>query len=296
MEGILVVDKPAGMSSHDVVARVRRLARTKKVGHAGTLDPLATGVLVLALGSATRLLEYLTNHDKQYLATVVLCVTTSTYDAEGEETSRYDGALPGRSAVEGRLDAFRGEISQVPPIYSAIKQEGEALYAKARRGEVVSVPPRLVTIYALDLLDYQPPRLELRVRCSKGTYIRSLAHDLGQALGTGAFLQALRREASGPFTLDQAQTLATLEQTAANGGGQHPSLPDLLLPPGTGLDGLPVVPVTPDQARALAHGRVIDAPRATSGAIGRALLDGHLVAFVEYDAPLAAWRPRKVLG
>lgn len=290
MDGILIVDKPAGLTSHDVVAQVRRLAGTKKVGHAGTLDPLATGVLVLAVGKATRLLEYLTGHDKQYLATITLGATTSTYDAEGKVTSTAPGPLPDRATAEQALVAFRDEIIQVPPIYSAVKQGGEALYIKARRGEAVSLPPRKVAIYALDLLGYEPPNLEVRVRCSKGTYIRSLAHDLGQALGTGAFLSALRREASGPFTLAHAHPLPALEQAAAEG-----QLKGLLLPPGAGLEALPAVPLTPGEATALRHGQPIGGPPAERGTIGRALRDGQLVAIVQYDDVADCWRPRKVL-
>lgn len=291
MDGLLVVDKPAGLTSHDVVARVRRLARTKKVGHAGTLDPLATGVLVLALGAAARLLEYLSGHDKQYLATITLGATTTTYDAEGEITSSAGGPFPDRARLDRVLTTFQGEIEQVPPIYSAIKQGGEALYAKARRGEAVTAAAREVTIYVLDLVRYEPPSLDIRVRCSKGTYIRSLAHDLGQALGTGAYLAGLRREASGPFTLAHAHTLAELEQAAVEG-----RLAKFLLSPGAGLDELPAVPVTPEQATALHHGQTIDGPSAPTGTVGRALLDGQLVAIVEYDSRAGRWQPRKVLA
>ncbi|MCZ7572032.1 MAG: tRNA pseudouridine(55) synthase TruB [Ardenticatenaceae bacterium] len=288
----MIVDKPAGLTSHDVVARVRHLAGTRKVGHAGTLDPPATGVLVLALGKATRLLEYLSGHDKQYLATITLGSVTTTYDAEGEIVTTLVGPLPNRATVERALASFRGQIAQVPPIYSAIKQGGEALYAKARRGETVSAPPlREVTIYELDLLRYEPPTLDIRVRCSKGTYVRSLAHDLGRALGTGAFLAALRREASGPFTLAQAYPLPVLAQAAADG-----RLGDLLLPPGAGLEAYPAVPVTREELAVLHHGQAIDGPRAAPGTIGRALLEGALVAIIVYDGSAARWRPRKVLA
>ncbi|GAP63283.1 tRNA pseudouridine55 synthase [Ardenticatena maritima] len=289
MDGILIVDKPAGMTSHDVVARVRKLARQRKIGHAGTLDPLATGVLVLGLGKATRLLEYLTGHDKRYLAAVMLGQTTTTYDAEGEVVRTYEGEWPSREAVEAALERFRGEIEQRPPLFSAIKQGGERLYEKARRGENVDVPPRRVIIHELHLLRYAPPLLELDVRCSKGTYIRSLAHDLGEALGTGAFLAALRRTASGPFTIEQAHTLPEIEAAA-----RERRLDELLLPLGAGLETLPAVRLSPEEARRLAQGQFIRAHTPLDGMV-RALLGDELVALVQYDEQRRAWRPVKVL-
>ncbi|MBA3530322.1 MAG: tRNA pseudouridine(55) synthase TruB, partial [Ardenticatenales bacterium] len=195
LDGLLIVDKPQGMTSHDVVARLRRVTRMKKIGHAGTLDPLATGVLVLALGKGTRTLEYLTGQDKVYEATVYLGQSTDSYDAEGEVLTRHEGALPEQSEVEAALDAFRGDIWQKPPIFSALKQGGEPLYKKARRGESVEIEARPVTIYNLVLTFWNPPEVGLYVHCSKGTYIRSLAHDLGVALGVGGHLKALRRTA-----------------------------------------------------------------------------------------------------
>ena len=270
MDGILIVDKPAGMTSHDVVARVRKLARQRKIGHAGTLDPLATGVLVLGLGKATRLLEYLTGHDKRYLAAVMLGQTTTTYDAEGEVVRTYEGEWPSREAVEAALERFRGEIEQRPPLFSAIKQGG-------------------VIIHELHLLRYAPPLLELDVRCSKGTYIRSLAHDLGEALGTGAFLAALRRTASGPFTIEQAHTLPEIEAAA-----RERRLDELLLPLGAGLETLPAVRLSPEEARRLAHGQFIRAHTPLDGVV-RALLGDELVALVQYDEQRRAWRPVKVL-
>ena len=270
MDGILIVDKPAGMTSHDVVARVRKLARQRKIGHAGTLDPLATGVLVLGLGKATRLLEYLTGHDKRYLAAVMLGQTTTTYDAEGEVVRTYEGEWPSREAVEAALERFRGEIEQRPPLFSAIKQGG-------------------VIIHELHLLRYAPPLLELDVRCSKGTYIRSLAHDLGEALGTGAFLAALRRTASGPFTIEQAHTLPEIEAAA-----RERRLDELLLPLGAGLETLPAVRLSPEEARRLAQGQFIRAHTPLDGMV-RALLGDELVALVQYDEQRRAWRPVKVL-
>ncbi len=288
MDGILVVEKPAGMTSHDVVARVRKLARQRKIGHAGTLDPLATGVLVLGLGKATRLLEYLTGQEKRYHAAVMLGQTTTTYDAEGEVVETYSGEWPARETVEAVLAQFRGEIEQRPPLFSAIKQKGERLYEKARRGETVDVPPRRVIIHELHLLRYEPPLLELDVRCSKGTYIRSLAHDVGAALGTGAFLAALRRTASGPFTIEQAHTLTEIEEAARKG-----QLANLLLPLGAGLETLPAIRLSAEEAQRLAHGQFIPAHTPLEGPV-RALLGTNLAAIVRYDAQRKAWRPVKV--
>ncbi len=291
LEGLLVVDKPAGLTSHDVVERVRRLGRQRRVGHAGTLDPLATGVLVLGLGRATRLLEYMAGHDKRYVATVRLGVATTTYDAEGEVAARYEGPWPSQEAVEAALQAFVGTIEQIPPPFSALKQGGERLYAKARRGEKVTVPARHVVIHGLRLLAYTPPLLRLDITCSKGTYIRSLAHDLGQALGTGAHLAALRRLASGPFTLEETHSLEEVEEAA-----RASRLRELLLPPDAGLDDLPAIEVTPAQALHVAHGRpVAGPPPAPPGKPARVRLDGRLIAIAEYDERRRIWQPRKVL-
>lgn len=210
MNGIVVIDKPAGMTSHDVVARCRRALGVKRIGHAGTLDPGATGVLVIGVGRATRLLRFLEAHDKTYEATVTFGVTTTTFDADGDPIEECDASGLSRATVEAALDALRGEIDQVPPMVSAVKVGGERLYAKARRGEEVERAPRRVTIHELRLDSFEPatrPVARLVVRCSKGTYVRSLAADLGEAVGTGAHLAALRRTAVGPFTLARARGL-----------------------------------------------------------------------------------------
>lgn len=206
---ILNIDKPAGLTSHDVVNRVRRIAGTRRVGHGGTLDPLATGVLIVAVERATRLLEYITGQPKTYEATVRLGTATTTYDAEGEIVAERPVNLS-EAAVREALPQFEGDIQQLPPMYSAVKQGGKALYKLARQGIEVAREYRPVTIYELTLLNWQPPDLELRVRCSAGTYIRSLAHDLGQALGCGGFLAALRRTAIGDFRVEQAVPLDEL--------------------------------------------------------------------------------------
>jgi tRNA pseudouridine55 synthase len=212
MNGVLVVDKPAGWTSHDVVQRVRRFARQRRVGHLGTLDPLATGVLPIALGEATKLSQLLTHGRKGYSGRIRLGIETNTYDREGEVVASYSGAWPSRVAVERALDGFRGAIPQTPPPFSAVKRGGEAAYAIARRGEAVRLEPREVTVYELELRAYDPPFVDLVVECSAGTYLRSIAHDLGMRLGTGAHLWELCRTRSGPFRLDQSVALERLEE------------------------------------------------------------------------------------
>lgn len=208
--GLVVVDKPGGMTSHDVVARVRRACGTRKVGHAGTLDPMATGVLVLGVNRATRLLGHLTLTEKAYGATVRLGAATTTDDAEGEVVEETSAAEVTEVDVTGALSRFRGEIQQVPSSVSAIKVGGVRAYARARRGEDVALEARTVTIHELDVDDVRRTGefldVDLRVRCSSGTYVRAIARDLGAALGVGGHLTALRRTAVGPFTLDGADT------------------------------------------------------------------------------------------
>jgi tRNA pseudouridine55 synthase len=208
--GLVVVDKPGGMTSHDVVARVRRLAGTRKVGHAGTLDPMATGVLVLGVDRATRLLGHLTLTDKRYDATVRLGVTTTTDDAEGEvvETRPTDGVTA--DDVRRVLTSFVGEIDQVPSAVSAIKVNGKRAYARVRAGEDVDLPARRVTVHAIEVTGLDLPDVRISVHCSSGTYVRAIARDLGAALGIGGHLTVLRRTAVGPFGLADAHSLDAL--------------------------------------------------------------------------------------
>lgn len=206
VSGTLIIDKPLGLTSHDVVQQVRRMLRLRSVGHAGTLDPLATGVLVVCVGWATRLAEYFTVHDKEYEACICFGVSTDTDDAEGQIVA-MSGHMPSRAGLEAHLPSMIGEQMQRPPLRSAIKRAGTPLYKYARRGETVDVALRPVIIRALELLDYGPPRLHLRVECGSGTYVRSLARDLGEQLDTRAYLHGLVRTRSGPFRLTDAVTL-----------------------------------------------------------------------------------------
>ncbi len=211
VSGLFNIDKPRGITSHDVVARVRRIVGQRKVGHAGTLDPLATGVLLVCLGQATRLIEYLVTGQKKYRATIRFGQTTNTDDAEGAIIHQTDTSHLTLTAIEAVLPRFVGDIQQTPPIFSAIKQGGQPVYKRARAGEVVDLPPRPIRIDSLAWQAWQPPDLTLDVTCSPGTYIRSLARDVGVAVGTGAHLVDLVRTASGRFNVAEAVSLAEIE-------------------------------------------------------------------------------------
>ena len=209
--GILLVDKPKGWTSHDVVAKLRGITGIKKIGHGGTLDPMATGLLVIGIGSATKRLEQFVQGDKTYLAELTLGATSPTDDAEGEPAPRAGVKPPSGEAVGAVLQKFTGAQEQLPPVYSAIKTGGKKAYVEARAGRVPERKPRLVTIHELTLVAYDYPRLEVRTAVSKGTYIRALARDIGEALGTGAYLSALRRERIGACSVEQAHRLSELE-------------------------------------------------------------------------------------
>jgi len=312
MHGFLNIDKPAGMTSHDVVAHIRRAAGQKRVGHAGTLDPAATGVLVVALGNATRLIEYVQDAtSKCYLATVQLGTTTTTDDAEG--TVLAAAAVPplDRAAIEQVLELFRGEIMQVPPMYSALHHQGRRLHELAREGIVVERAARPVFIEHMELGDWAAPLLTLDIMCSKGTYIRSLARDLGETLGCGAHLQALRRTAVGAFLIEDALPLGDLSEEPRDkrtGGqankepivtrsvSQSPSLlvalSKALLPPEIAVADWPAVTLSADAMRQVRNGMPIkltsiDAERARAHEPGGALL-----ALLVRAGEL--WKPEKV--
>lgn len=285
-EGVLVVDKPAGMTSHDVVNRVRRAAGTRRVGHAGTLDPMATGVLLLGLGRATRLIEYLAGLPKSYEGTVRLGQTTNSYDAEGGVIDTRPVEVD-EAAIREELRRFEGEIEQVPPMYSAIKQGGQPLYKLARRGIEVERAARPVTIYELKLVAWQKPDLRLSVVCSAGTYIRSLAHDLGQALGSGGHLAALRRTAIGDFTMEDAVALEALSSG---------NLLEHLRPPDAAVAHLPRLDLPAEDAERLAYGQPLLRRDAQPDAeLARAYdAAGRFIAVAALED--GAWRPKKVFG
>ncbi len=207
VHGVLPLDKPTGMSSFDVIRKLRPVLGTRKVGHTGTLDPFASGLMVLLFGHYTRLADLMVAQDKRYLATVDFSGRTTTDDVEGDIVEPGPGRVPDRAAIEAVLPRFVGDIEQVPPVYSAIKKGGEALYKKARRGETVEVPARTVHVAGIDIVEHSPETLVLDVRCGKGTYIRALARDIGAALSAPCHLSALRRTEVGPYEVDSAARL-----------------------------------------------------------------------------------------
>ncbi len=260
--GVLVVDKPAGPTSFDVVSRVRRLLGAAKAGHAGTLDPMATGVLAICLDDAVKLQQFLAGEDKAYEAVVAFGAATDTEDAEGKVVERGDPSGLDAAAVAAALPGFLGEIRQVPPMYSAVRVAGRRLHRAARAGETVVRPPRTVRIEALELLSFRPagdgPALaRLAIRCGKGTYVRALASDLGRAVGVPAHLASLRRTASGPFSLDRAVPLAAAERL---GRDDPAALRARLVPPAEALAFLPALALTGSQALELSHGRALELP------------------------------------
>lgn len=293
LHGLLIVNKPGLQeleqdsfpstepprlyTSHDVVQRVRRWSDQRRIGHTGTLDPMASGVLVLCLGQATRLVEYYQGHDKTYYAEVTLGTATDSYDAMGEVIER--AAVPPLTAdtIRATLAQFTGEIMQLPPVYSALKQGGESLHRKVRRGEEVTVEPRPVTIYGIDLIAFEPPdRICLRVHCSAGTYIRSLAHDLGHALDSCGHLTLLRREAAGAFSIAESYTLAEIEAAAT--ADQFASL---LLPAGVHL-AMPELVVDEEAATRLGQGQKVYLP--TPATLLTTIQPSSLVKIVDNDA------------
>ena len=250
MDGVIVVDKPAGWTSHDVVARVRRLANTKKVGHLGTLDPSATGVLPLVVGRATRLARFFSASRKTYDGVIRFGWATDTYDADGEPLGECKAVTLTRERAEELLAAFRGPIEQVPPPVSAKKIEGKPAYKLARENKPVNLKPVSVEIYLLEILSVEGPEVRVRVECSAGTYIRSIAHDVGQALGCGAHLKCLRRTNAGEFSLDQAHTLEELGELA-----KEDRLREAVIPAAQLLPDIPTEIVDEITAGRIRHGR-----------------------------------------
>ena len=279
--GILLVDKPQGITSHDVVARTRRLAGTRKIGHAGTLDPMATGLLLLGVNGATRLLHYLVGLDKEYLATIRLGWDTTTDDAEGEALPAASAerlSAVTTSAIEAGMLRQTGTIEQVPSAVSAVKVAGKRAYQRVRDGEQVELAARTVTVSAFELLAVRPGEgrvdADVRVECSSGTYVRALARDLGAQLGTGGHLTALRRTRIGAFRVDEAAALDDLDVAAS-----------LMSPADAARRALPVAVLTPGQAVDLGHGKRIEASSVMDAASGDAIAaigpDDRLVAIVE---------------
>ena len=281
VHGVLVLDKPRGFSSNAALQKVRWLLNAEKAGHTGSLDPLATGVLPLCFGEATKFSQYLLDADKGYHTVAQLGVTTTTGDAEGEVLERRAVSVD-EAAIQAALPAFRGEIEQIPPMYSALKRDGQPLYKLARAGEVVEREARSVTIARLELLALQEDRATLEVACSKGTYVRTLVEDLGARLGCGAHVAELRRTQAGPFGLTQAISLEELEAAHAEGGSE--ALDRFLLPVDSGLEHWPLVQLTQHSAYYWLHGQPVRAANAPKFGLMRVQDDqGRFIGIGEID-------------
>lgn len=289
VSGVLVVDKPVGMTSHDVVQIMRKGTGIRRAGHTGTLDPRASGVLVILIGPAVRLSEYVSASDKRYQATIKMGSSSDTYDAEGSITTQSLVVDIGEEQFGEILQTFVGEIEQVPPPYSAVKIKGKKAYEMARKGEEVELLPRKINVYSLEVLEWAPPEAVIDVYCSSGTYVRSLTNDLGNALGTGAYLVGLRRTKSGRFTLRDAVPLRRLRE-AFDAGDWY----KYLIPAAEALADWPSIELDADQAEKVRHGHRIPAIPEDSGWTRAISEQGDLIAIMEVDEETREWQPRKV--
>jgi tRNA pseudouridine55 synthase len=289
VSGVLVIDKPVGLTSHDVVQIVRRGTGIRRAGHTGTLDPRASGVLVILIGPAVRLSEFVSASDKRYQATISLGAVTETYDAESEITDSASIDDLTEDQFNEILAQFVGEIEQVPPPYSAVKVKGRKAYEMARKGEEVKLEPRKINVYNLDVLEWAPPEVVVDVFCSSGTYVRSLANDLGQALGVGAHLVGLRRTKSGRFTLRDAVPLRRLRESFDAGDWYR-----FLIPAAEALGDWPSIELDADQVELVRHGHRVPAEPGVTGWARAVSQQGDLVALVEVVEEDQEWQPRKV--
>ena len=295
MDGILVINKAPGMTSHDVVGKIRKLLKQRRVGHAGTLDPTATGVLPICVGQATGVAEYLSESGKAYVARITFGIVTDTYDTEGDIIRTTDASQLDRATIEQLLPRFLGDQMQMPPRYSAIKIQGQPAYKRMRSGEEVTLEPRPITITDLTIVDWQPPHLTLAISCSKGTYIRSLAYDLGEASGYGAHLTALQRTRSGPFTLSESVTLEQLATAAT-----EETIETHLLPADRALLQYPAFTLDDPTAARVLHGNSFQTPTVPESQPQPTLAriydsSGHFLAIAAWNDEQQCWQPKKVL-
>jgi tRNA pseudouridine55 synthase len=293
ISGVLVVDKPVGMTSHDVVQVIRNGTGLRRAGHTGTLDPRASGVLVVLVGPAVRLSEFVSASDKRYQAIIRLGSATDTFDADGKVTQPEKQVNVTEDEFEKVLATFVGEIEQVPPPYSAVKVQGRKAYEMARKGEEVELAPRKITVHHLEVLEWAPPEVVIDVHCSSGTYVRSLANDLGTTLGCGAYLVGLRRTKSGRFSLRDATPLRKLQE-AFNASNWY----QYLIPAAEALAEWPAVELSPDDVENVRHGHRIKAdPAAKPGSVRGVSTQGELVALMELvtgESGEPEWQPKKV--
>ena len=293
ISGALVVDKPVGMTSHDVVQAIRNGTGLRRAGHTGTLDPRASGVLVILVGPAVRLSEYVSASDKRYQAIIRLGGSTDTFDAEGMVTPTKDPVNVTEAQFEEALKTFVGEIEQTPPPYSAVKVQGRKAYEMAREGEEVELAPRKITVHHLEVLEWTPPEVVIDVHCSSGTYVRSLANDLGVMLGCGAYLVGLRRTKSGRFSLRDSVPLRKLQESFTAGNWYQ-----YLIPAAEALGDWPAVELNPDEVEGVRHGhrvKVVGDPTETK--VRGVSTQGELVALMEItinEDGSREWQPKKV--
>ncbi|MFC2020184.1 tRNA pseudouridine(55) synthase TruB [Chloroflexota bacterium] len=306
MDGILNINKPSGPTSFDIIAKVRKLSGERRVGHAGTLDPAATGVLPVCFGQGTRVIEFLVNTTKAYRAEIELGVATDTYDATGKITQTGDPSGVSRDQLDSELSTFCGSIQQIPPLYSALKHQGKPLYELARAGIMVERDSRPVTIYSLEIRDWQPPVVTIEVVCGKGTYIRSLAHDLGQILGCGANLKSLVRLRCGLFDIRDAISVSQLEDAFRYGYWQQ-----FVYPIDSVFSSWTAMVVNDDDGEAIRNGRPLVLENSSHNQAGsnskqptsdmssenrcRAYaLDGRFIAILRFNPEKGQWHPQKV--
>jgi tRNA pseudouridine55 synthase len=294
ISGVLVVDKPVGMTSHDVVEAIRRGTGIRRAGHTGTLDPRASGVLVILIGPAVRLSEYVSASDKRYQAIIRLGSSTDTFDADGKFVRSDQPVNVTEEQFEKILKQFEGEITQMPPPYSAVKVNGRRAYDMARQGEEVELAPRKIQVHHLEVLEWAPPEVVVDVHCSSGTYVRSLANDMGNALGTGAYLVGLRRTKSGRFTLRDATPLRKLQEAFQAGNWYQ-----YLIPAAEALAEWPAVELNPDEVEEVRHGHRVKAalgapqPELARGVSAAGELIALMIPAAAEDGS-AEWQPKKV--
>ena len=294
--GLLNINKPIGITSMDVVREIKKSTGIKKVGHGGTLDPMASGVIPIAIGTSTRLLEYILNGDKSYIATIELGRRTDTYDSERKTVEKSDPQGISIDDIVKVLSKFNGEMTQIPPMHSALKVQGKRLYELARSGTVIERPPRNVTIYEVSLEEFNTPNIVVGVRCSKGFYVRTFADDIGHLLGCGAFLSSLKRVSSGPFKIEDAMTLDQTISMISDG-----NLQELILDPGSCINGAQRIQLNEETEAKVKHGRAIGSidesfPITDSSLAVAYDNQSRFVAILRFNEKLQEWHPEKVFN
>ena len=294
--GLLNINKPIGITSMDVVREIKKSTGIKKVGHGGTLDPMASGVIPIAIGTSTRLLEYILNGDKSYIATIQLGRRTDTYYSEGKTVEKRDPRGISIDEILKVLSKFYGEMTQIPPMHSALKIQGKRLYELARSGTVIERPPRNVTIYEVSLEEFNTPNIVVGVRCSKGFYVRTFADDIGHLLGCGAFLSSLKRVSSGPFKIEDAMTLDQTISMISEG-----NLQEVILDPGSCINGAQRIQLNEETETMVKHGRAIGSINESFPITDSSLAvaydnQSRFVAVLRFNEKLQEWHPEKVFN